>query len=146
MAIDELMTQLRVPTALRGRVAPMLETTDRVAREHLDEEYRDLARTLLGRLARKRPSPLVRGDARIWAGTVLYVLGQLNFLFDPRSTPHMTGNALAAAVDVPQETLANKAKVVRDLLGLRPLDRELSRREHLADPLTASFFRYSSIR
>ena len=146
MAMHEVMTQLRVPTALRGRVAPMLEVTDRVSRDHLDEEYRDLARTLLGRLARKRPSPLMRGDERIWAGTVLYVLGQLNFLFDPRSTPHMTGNALAAAVDVPQETLANKAKVVRDLLRLRPLDRELSRREHLADPLTASFFRYSSIR
>lgn len=146
MATDEVMTQMRVPAALRGRVATMLEVMDRVARDHLDEEYRDLGRTLLGRLARKRPSPLVRGDERIWAGTVLYVLGQLNFLFDPRSTPHMTGDALAAAVEVPQQTLANKAKVVRDLLGLRPLDRELSRREHLANPFTASFFRYSSIR
>jgi hypothetical protein len=117
-----------------------------VTGDNLDEGYRDLAHTLLGRLARKRPSPLVRGDERIWAGTVLYVLGQLNFLFDPRSAPHMTGDALAAAVDVPQQTLANKAKVVRDLLRLRPLDRELSRREHLADPLRASFFRYSGIR
>lgn len=140
------MTQLRVPAALRGRVATMLEITDRVARDHLDEEYRDLARALLGRLARKRPSPLVRGDERIWAGTVLYVLGQLNFLFDPRSTPHMTGDALAAVVDVPQQTLANKAKVVRDLLRLQLLDRAFSRREHLANPLTASFLRYSSIR
>ena len=139
------MTKLRVPAALRGRVATMLQITDRVASDHLDEEYRELARTLLGRLARKRPSPLARGDERIWAGTVLYVLGQLNFLFDPRSTPHMTGDALAAAVDVAQQTLANKAKAVRDLLRLRPLDRELSRREHLANPLTASFFRYSSI-
>jgi hypothetical protein len=146
MAMHEVVTQLRVPAALRGRVAPMLVIADRVARDHLDEEYRDLARTLLGRLARKRPSPLVRGDERIWAGTVLYALGQLNFLFDPRSTPHMTGDALAATVDVPQQTLANKAKVVRDLLRLRPLDPELSRREHLADPLTATFFRYSSIR
>lgn len=140
------MAQLSVPAALRGRVATMLEITDRFARDHLDEEYRDLARALLGRLARKRPSPLARGDERIWAGTVLYVLGQLNFLFDPRSTLHMTGNALAAAVEVPQQTLANKAKVVRDLLRLRPLDREFSRREHPADPLAARFFRHSTIR
>lgn len=63
---------------------------------------RRAARTFLGRLARKQPSPLARGDERIWAGTVLYVLGQLNFLFDPRSTPHMTGDELAAAVEVPQ--------------------------------------------
>lgn len=104
------MTKLRVPAALRGRVATMLVITDRVTGDHLDAEYRDLARTLLGRLARKRPSPLERGDERVWAGTVLYVLGQLNFLFDPRSTPHMTGDALAAAVDVPQQTLANRPR------------------------------------
>ncbi len=58
----------------------------------------------------------------------------------------MTGDGLAAPIEVPQQTLANKAKVVRDLLRLRPLDREFSRREHLADPLTASFFRHSTIR
>jgi hypothetical protein len=144
--MDDLLTELRVPPALHERVGAMLRITDGVAFDHLDEEYRDLARALLGKLARKRPSPLARGDATIWAGTVLYALGQINYLFDPRSDPHLPGEALATAVGVPQTTLTNKAKTVRDLLRLRPLDRELTRREHLADPLTASFFRYSTIR
>ena len=125
-----------------SRLAEVVAT----AADHLDEEYRDLARELLGRLARKRPSPLAHGDERIWAGTVLYVLAQVNFLFDPRSDPHLAGDALTAAVGAPQSTLTNKAKAVRDLLRLRPSDREFSRREHLADPLTAAFFRYSTIR
>lgn len=124
----------------------MLKVTDGVASDQLDEEYRDLARALVGKLARKRPSPLARGDETIWAGTVLYVLGQLNYLFDPRNDPHLTGDELATVVGVPQTTLTNKAKAVRDLLRLKPLDRAFSRREHLADPLTASFFRYSTIR
>lgn len=144
--MDELLIELRVPPALRERVAAMLRITDGVASDQLDEEYRDLARALVGKLARKRPSPLARGDETIWAGTALYALGQINYLFDPRSHPHLTGDALAAAVGVPQVTLTNKAKAVRDLLHLRPLDREFARREHLADPLTASFFRYSTIR
>jgi hypothetical protein len=144
--VDDLLIELRVPPALRERVAAMLRVTDGVASEQLDEEYRDLARALVGKLARKRPSPMARGDETIWAGTVLYALGQINHLFDPRSHPHPTGDVLAAAVGVPQVTLTNKAKAVRDLLRLRPLDREFARREHLADPLTASFFRYSTIR
>jgi hypothetical protein len=144
--VDDLLIELRVPPALRERVAAMLRVTDGVASEQLDEEYRDLARALVGKLARKRPSPMARGDETIWAGTVLYALGQINYLFDPRSHPHLTGDVLAAAVGVPQVTLTNKAKAVRDLLRLRPLDREFARREHLADPLTASFFRYSTIR
>lgn len=69
------------------------------------------------------PSPLARGDATIWAGTVLYALGQINFLFDPRSDAYLPGEALATAVGVPQTTLTNKAKTVRELLRLRPLDR-----------------------
>ena len=123
----------------------MLRITDGVASDQLDEEYRDLAWALLGKLARKRPSPLARGDETIWAGTVLYALGQINDLFDPRSDPHLTGDALAAVVGIPQVTLTNKAKAVRYLPRLRPLDLEFARREHLADPLTASFFRYSTI-
>ena len=75
MAMDDLLTELRVPPALRERVVAMLRITDDVASEQLDEEYRDLARALVGKLARKRPSPLARGDAAIWAGTVLYALG-----------------------------------------------------------------------
>lgn len=144
--MDDLPIELRVPPGLRERVAAILRITDGIASDQLDEEYRDLARALVGKLARKRPSPQARGDEAIWAGTVLYALGQINYLFDPRNDPHLTGDALAAAVDVPQMTLTNKAKAVRDLLRLRPLDREFARREHLANPLTASFFRYSTIR
>jgi hypothetical protein len=144
--MDDLLIELRVPPALHERVGAMLKVTDGVASDHLDGEYRDLARALLGKLARKRPSPLARGDETIWAGTVLYALGQINYLFDRHSDPHLTGDALATAVGVPQVTLTNKAKTVRGLLRLQPLDREFSRNEHLADPLAAAFFRYSTIR
>lgn len=96
------MIELRVPPALRERLAAMLRITDDVASDHLDEEYRNLA--------------------------------------------HLAGDALATAVGVPQATLTNKARAVRDLRRLKLLDWEFSRREHLTDPLTTSFFRSSTIR
>jgi hypothetical protein len=50
---------------------------------------------LVARLARKRPSPLVRGDARIWAAGAIYAVGQVNFLFDRAQDPHSTADQLA---------------------------------------------------
>ncbi len=44
--------------------------TDAVCLEHLDIEYADLCRRVVGKLGRKRPSPLLRGDLRIWASTL----------------------------------------------------------------------------
>ncbi len=38
-------------------------------------------RKLVVKLARKRPSPLARGDLRIWAGAAIYAVGTVNFLF-----------------------------------------------------------------
>jgi hypothetical protein len=44
----------------------------------------------VARLAGKRPSPLLRGDLRIWAGATIHVVGSLNFLFDRTQRPHLT--------------------------------------------------------
>jgi Domain of unknown function (DUF6398) len=100
---------------MRQAAQPIIDVTDDVCRVHLDEEYAQIARQLVARLARKRPSPLVRGDARIWAGGVLYVTAQVNFLFDRSQTPHLTAKELAEAVGVKQATMANKAAMINRL-------------------------------
>ncbi len=53
-------------------------------------EYGELVRKLVAKLARMRPSPLVRGDLRIWAGAAIYTVGSVNFLFDRTQHPHLT--------------------------------------------------------
>jgi Domain of unknown function (DUF6398) len=106
---------------------PIMDVTDDVCRAHLDEEYAVLARRLVARLARKRPSPLVRGDARIWAAGVLHVVAQVNFLFDRTQTPHMTAKELAGAAGVKQTTMANKAGIINRLLNIGTLEPALTR-------------------
>jgi hypothetical protein len=70
---------LRIPAALRDRARQIIDVTDTACHEHIDDEYGRLARRLVARLARKRPSPLARGDVRIWAAGVIYAIGQVNF-------------------------------------------------------------------
>jgi hypothetical protein len=73
---------LQIPESLRHECEEIFKLTDVFCAEHLDAQYGQLCRKLVAKLARKRPSPLARGDLRIWAATALYVVGGLNFLFD----------------------------------------------------------------
>jgi hypothetical protein len=118
---------LRIPVALRDRAQRILDVTDVACREFLDEEYGVLVRRLVARLARKRPSPIVRGDVRIWAAGAIYAVGQLNFLFDRTQSPHMTARQLAEALGVVQTTMANKAGLINRTLDIGIFEPELSR-------------------
>ena len=132
MATDEKM--LRVPAALRARVGEIIELSDAVCASRLDAEYAVLCRRLVAKLARKRPSPIERGEARVWAAGVIYAIGQNNFLCDPTQTPHQSADQLSELVGVPKSTMVAKAKRIRDLVQLdAPMDPEFCRAELLAD-------------
>lgn len=120
-----------VPLALCERVSVIMAITDLVCEQHLDDEYAALCRTLTGRLARKRPSPLDRGEPRIWAAGVVYTVGSINFLFDKSQPPHLRADELAEYVGVVQSTMANKSARIRSLLGLSWYEPELTRRSML---------------
>ena len=46
----------------------------------LNEEYKALCLHALEKLCRKRPSPLLSGRTRTWAGGILHAVGHTNFL------------------------------------------------------------------
>jgi uncharacterized protein DUF6398 len=119
--------ELRIPPALRERAQAIVDVTDAACREHLDEEYARLARRLVARLARKRPSSIARGDARIWAAGAIYALGQMNFLFDRSQTPYMTTDGLAEALGVVKTTMANKAGLINRILELSAFEPDMTR-------------------
>jgi Domain of unknown function (DUF6398) len=123
---------LRIPIAVADRAEAVMEVTDAFCRAHLDEEYGLIARRIVARLARKRPSPLVRGDVRIWAAGVIFVAGQVNFLFDATQTPHLTTDQLAERLGVVKTTMANKAGLINRVLELSIFEPEFTRIDMLA--------------
>ena len=122
---------MRVPDAIRPRFEEICAHTDCFCAERLDEEYAELCRRLVAKLARKRPSPLERGDPRIWAAGALYAIGRVNFIFDRAQELHLSADELSALTGVRKTTMANKGRAISDLLRLSHFDPELSRRDVL---------------
>ena len=135
--MPNLGSELRIPKALRNETEQVFALTDGFCAEKLDDEYAELCRRLVAKLARKRPSPLARGDLRVWAASAVYVVGQQNFLFDRAQVPHLTGDQLSTLTGVPTSTMANKAKLIRDQLKLDTFDIEFCRQELLERHPTA---------
>ena len=125
------LSGLRIPKTLQPDAGQILALTTPFCAEYLDEEYGQLCRSLLGMLARKRPSPLARGDLRVWAAAIIYAVGANNFLFDRASEPFLSGDDLAALTGVAKSTMANKARAIRQALDLDSLEPRLCRRELL---------------
>ena len=123
IALDEL----KIPKGLRPVADEIVGITDSVCLSVLDEEYADLARRAVAKLARKRPSPLLAGRRATWAAGVVHALGHVNFLADPASEPCITADQLSAAFGVAKSTMTSKARQVRDLLRISRFSLEFQR-------------------
>lgn len=110
-----------IPVANRPAYEAVVALTDAVCREALNEEWAGACRQLAAGLARKRPSPLLRGQTQVWAAAILHAVGTVNFLFDRSQTPSMSMSELCAAFDVKASTVSNKSKQIRDWFEMYPL-------------------------
>jgi len=122
---NPIMTNLKpikIPKGWEEIYAALTALTDECCAKHLNPEYAELARLAIAALCRKRPSPLVNGGAQTWACAVLYALGQINFLSDKASKPYMAMADLCEHFGIASSTGGNKAKVVRQALGIRQFD------------------------
>lgn len=95
---------------------------DAFCHEFLDDEYATLCRKLAGILARKRPSPLIRGRPESWASGIVRVIGWINFLNDPSQAHHMTMADIDERMGVSEATGSAKATAIRKLVKIRPFD------------------------
>jgi hypothetical protein len=127
------VTQAPVPASSQLAYDAIVGLTDRFCQAHLTYEYQMLCRKLAGVLARKRPAPLTRGKPNVWACAIVRVIGWVNFLDDSSQKPHLKLTAIDKALSVGESTGQGKAKSIRDLLKIRPLDPAWSLRSRIKD-------------
>jgi hypothetical protein len=124
------MAKIRASTSVSKDLLPAYQAvtalTDAFCDDHLDEDYRALARRMTAALCRKRPSPLAAGQPRAWACGIVYALGRINFLSDPATQPYMTTAELCAGFGVGQSTVFAKARIIFDKLDTGQLDPQWS--------------------
>ena len=106
---------ISVPKTMLATYDAVAALTDTFCCDKLNDEYRDLARAMTAALCRKRPSPLASGQRRTWACSIIYVLGQINFLSDKATQPYMAMADVCAAFSVGQSTASAKARSFRAL-------------------------------
>src|ERR1700726_2696889 len=58
----------RIPDSMHSKFASITSKTDAFCQRYLNDEYRQLVRTAVAALCRKRPTPLLRGSEDFWAG------------------------------------------------------------------------------
>ncbi len=126
-------TSPKLPAAIQELVAPFLAHSDAFCAKHLNEGYAEVTRKVLIKLARKKPSPLLRGRIESWVGASIYAVGQQNFLFDKSTEPYMSASELAGHLGLAVSTLGNKAKEVRDLIKMKAFDFEYALPGEVAD-------------
>jgi hypothetical protein len=133
------LEELKIPKAVRPVAEEIITITDEVCAKLLDAEYAVLARQVVAKLARRRPSPLISGRRVTWAAGVVYALGQVNFLSDPSREPYLTADELSDAFGVAKATMGSKAKQVRDMLKMDYVTPEFMRAD-VADDNPAVWF------
>jgi hypothetical protein len=112
---------VRLPPKLAERLGEILAITDRFCDGHLDEEYKGLCRDMAAVLC-VEGFPLTSGKAAGWAAGIVYSVGWINFIGDPSQPHHMKSEDMAPALGVSPATLMNRARDIREGLGLRRMD------------------------
>ena len=122
----------KIPPALAERFAAITALTDAFCEKHLNDEYRVLIHRVVGRLARKRPSPLLKGKENVWAAAAVHAVGRVNFLDDPSQAPHCKPKALYEIFGVAESSGQNKSRQIREALKMGPMSPEWTLPSRLA--------------
>jgi hypothetical protein len=126
-------TSVKIPKSMAEKFAAITALTDAFSKNHLNDEYLQLIRRAVGALARKRPSPLVKGKENVWAAGVVHAVGHVNFLDDPSQSPHCKSKTIYEYFGVAASTGQNKSRGIRDMLTMEPMSPEWSLPSQLID-------------
>lgn len=112
-----------IPEEFHDAFTAIVELTDSFCREHLDENYRELAGHMALEVCCERSLINVnKGRPKSWAGGIVHALGMVNFLHDDSFEPYMSSADLAKGFGVSQGTMTGKSKIIRDILDIMPMD------------------------
>lgn len=123
----------KIPKTMTDKFAAIADLVDTFCAKHLNEEYRQTIHRVVGALARKRFSPLLRGKENVWAAAAVHAVGRVNFLDDPSQTPHCKPKVIYEFFGIGESTGQNKSKDIRDLLKMGPMSPQWTLPSRLAD-------------
>lgn len=104
----------------------IIELVSLFCQEKLDKEYETLCIELTKKLGRKRNIPFMTGKLEIWAASIIYTIGHLNFLYDKSFTPYIPASDIHEYFNTKSSTVSAKSKLIRDMLKLSQFNNNFS--------------------
>jgi len=117
--MDDLLES--VPQELKARFKEIVSVTDRFCDDRLNDEYRELCRSMAVELCQP-DTPVASGKASGWAAGIVYAIGWANFLTDPAQVPHATALEIARGCGVSEATMHSRARKLKQGFGLDRFD------------------------
>lgn len=105
---------------LKLKEQELIQSVSSFCKEKLNDEYEQLCIKMIQKLGRKRSCPFERGSLDIWAASVVYTIGNMNFLFDRSFEPYIQSSEIHDYFGTKSSTVSAKSKLIRDLLKLVP--------------------------
>ncbi|MDG6224867.1 MAG: DUF6398 domain-containing protein [Candidatus Thermoplasmatota archaeon] len=104
----------------------LISLTNDFCMERIDEEYSDLCMRMIDKMARKKNVPFLSGKKDLWAASIIYSIGQINFLFDRSFEPFVEGADICRHFSVSRSSVTNKAKQIREMFKMSYFSDEFS--------------------
>lgn len=92
----------------------LIKMTSEFCLANIDSEYEQLCRKMIEKMARKKSVPFLSGRIEIWAASIVYSIGMVNFLFDKSFKPYVTADQICDHFSVAKSTVGQKAKMIRE--------------------------------
>ena len=133
LLVTTMSTSEKIPKSMVEKFFAITAQTDAFCEKHLNDEYRVVIHRVIGTLARKRPSPLLRGEENAWAAATVHAVGRVNFLDDSSQTPHCKPKIIYEFFGIAESTGQRKSKEIRDILKIGPMSPEWTLPSRLAE-------------
>ena len=104
----------------------LISLTGGFCNKNVNEEYANLCEALIQKMARKKSVPFASGRVEIWAAAVVHAIGSINFLFDKKTKPYSTPDAISEYFGTSKTTVTQKSKLIRDMFKMTYWDSEFS--------------------
>ena len=114
-----------IPPELHRKYVDIAVMITEFCDEHLDDDYKKLCMKTLKKLCNMPDSPIKSGKVSVWAAGIVYVIAQNTNVVRLRSDIftgipkyHLSSDTVCSAFGVSNGGMGNKAKYIRDILGI----------------------------
>jgi len=130
---DASPSSTTMPEEVLSKFKAIVVLTDAFCRQHLNEEYVKMCRRLALALARKRPTPIIRGKKEVWACGIVRTIGWANMLDDPSQAPYMKLIDIDPKFGVASSTGQGKSMAIKRMFGIGRLNPDWTLPSRLGD-------------